>query len=135
MRLISPYSVVINSTKPNDRENYWIAAQGETIALISDAGTPGISDPGERIVRAVLGAGHRWKAYRAHAPSPPPCPPVVCPRRNFILPDFFRTKRCPRPQAGSARYRARHVCLYESPHRIVKLMGNSTPNGPRRRWC
>ena len=32
---------------------------GETIALVSDAGTPGISDPGERLVNATLAAGHR----------------------------------------------------------------------------
>ena len=115
MRLISPYSVVINSTKPNDRENYWIAWQGETIALISDAGTPGISDPGERIVRAVLGAGHRVESVPAHAPSLPPCPPVVCPRRNFILPDSFRTKVVPRPQARSADTVPGTLCLYESP--------------------
>src|SRR5947207_7097179 len=42
-------------------------ARGEKVALITDAGTPGISDPGERVVKAALMAGHRVEAV-----------PVVC---------------------------------------------------------
>ncbi len=34
-------------------------ARGERVALVTDAGTPGVSDPGARVVRAVLDAGHR----------------------------------------------------------------------------
>src|SRR6185369_6015579 len=42
-------------------------AQGQKIALVTDAGTPGISDPGERVVRAALGAGYRVESV------PGPC--------------------------------------------------------------
>src|SRR5438552_5498252 len=42
-------------------------ARGEKVALITDAGTPGISDPGERVVKAALSAGYRVE------PVPGPC--------------------------------------------------------------
>src|SRR4029077_2530737 len=41
--------------------------RGEKIALVTDAGTPGISDPGERVVKAVIAAGFRVEAV------PGPC--------------------------------------------------------------
>ena len=41
--------------------------RGEIIALVTDAGTPGISDPGERVVKAALAGGAGWSRCRGHA--------------------------------------------------------------------
>ena len=99
-------------------------AQGETIALISDAGTPGISDPGERIVRAVLGAGHRVESVPGPCALAAALPTSGLPTEEFHFAGFL-------PHKSGARARKLEaldtvpgtLCLYESPHRIVKLMG------------
>lgn len=98
--------------------------QGETIALISDAGTPGISDPGERIVRAVLEAGHRVESVPGPCALAAALPTSGLPTQEFHFAGFL-------PHKSGARARKLEaldtvpgtLCLYESPHRIVKLMG------------
>ena len=64
--------------------------RGEKIALVTDAGSPGISDPGERVGKAALAAGFRVEAVAG------PCalvaaPPAACRRTNFISSGFSRT--------------------------------------------
>ena len=98
-------------------------AQGETIALISDAGTPGISDPGERIVRAVLEAGHRVESVPGPCALAAALPTSGLPTEEFHFAGFL-------PHKSGARVRKLEaldtvpgtLCLYESPHRIVKLI-------------
>src|SRR5664279_6318251 len=45
-------------------------ARGETVALVSDAGTPLVSDPGERLVAAAAAAGHQVDCLLYTSPSP-----------------------------------------------------------------
>jgi 16S rRNA (cytidine1402-2'-O)-methyltransferase len=97
--------------------------QGATIALVADAGSPGISDPGERVVRAVLAAGLRVE------PVPGPCALVAAltasglPAGEFHFVGFLPRK------AGQRRRRlealksvAGTLVLYESPFRVEKLL-------------
>ncbi|KEZ78513.1 16S rRNA (cytidine(1402)-2'-O)-methyltransferase [Salinisphaera hydrothermalis] len=95
-------------------------AAGEHVALISDAGTPLISDPGYALVAAVRAAGHAVVAV------PGPCAVIAAlsvaglPTDRFVFEGFLPSK----PGARRARLEAlaeepRTVVCYESSHRIV----------------
>ena len=98
--------------------------RGEKVALVTDAGSPGISDPGERVVRAAVGAGLRVESV------PGPCALVAgltasgLPTEEFHFIGFLPHK------AGQRRRElerlkgiAGTLVLYESPYRVVKLLG------------
>ena len=113
-----------------------LLAQGKTVAYCSDAGTPGLSDPG-----AVLACRAR---ENGHSVSPLPGPSafaaLICAAgmggRSFLFDGF------PSPKAGKRRARVvelmrREECfvLYESPHRIIVLMEEIAIADPARRVC
>lgn len=101
-----------------------LLAEGRTVALVSDAGSPGISDPGERLVAAALDAGHEVGAV------PGPSAVVMAlgisglPTGRFVFEGFL-----PRKGAGRAERLAevasehRTVVLYEAPHRLARTLG------------
>ena len=96
---------------------------GEAIAVISDAGLPGISDPGEALVAAARAAG------RTVICVPGPCAVTTAlvssglPAGRFCFEGFLP----PKPTQRRARIRelaeeARTVVLFEAPHRLVALL-------------
>ena len=96
---------------------------GQRIALVTDAGSPGISDPGERVVRAARAAGARVE------PVPGPCALVAAltasglPTDEFHFVGFLPHKSGQRRrQLESLRNVAGTLVLYESPYRIEKLL-------------
>lgn len=98
--------------------------RGEKIALVTDAGSPGISDPGERVVRAARGAGLRVESV------PGPCALVAAltasglPTDEFHFIGFLPHKSGQRRnQLEALKEFAGTLILYESPFRIEKLMG------------
>jgi 16S rRNA (cytidine1402-2'-O)-methyltransferase len=108
--------------------------RGERIALVTDAGTPGISDPGERVVQAAIAAGFRVEAV------PGPCAVIAAltasglPTNEFHFIGFLPHKP---GQRRKALERASNVSgtlvLYESPYRIEKLLAELAEIGPDRR--
>lgn len=107
----------------------WLAA-GEDLALVSDAGTPLVSDPGERLVRAVVAAGQQV------VPIPGPSALLAalvgaglptCPFTFYGFP----------PRSGTARAEllrqlaaAEHTAvLYESPNRLGRLLADLDAEG------
>src|SRR5262245_43782473 len=98
--------------------------RGEKIALVTDAGSPGISDPGERVVRAAVAAGLRVETV------PGPCALVAAltasglPAAEFHFVGFLPHKSgARRKQLERLREVDGTLVLYESPYRIEKLLG------------
>ena len=97
--------------------------RGEKVALVTDAGTPGISDPGARVVAAALAAGLRVEAV------PGPCALVAAltasglPTDEFHFVGFLPHKSGQRRrQLGGLRTVPGTLVFYESPYRIIKLL-------------
>jgi 16S rRNA (cytidine1402-2'-O)-methyltransferase len=97
---------------------------GQTVALVSDAGSPGISDPGVRFVQAARAAGVRVEAV------PGPCALVAAltasglPTDEFHFIGFLPTKAgARRRELEALRPVSGTLAFYESPWRIEKLLG------------
>lgn len=98
---------------------------GESVALISDAGTPGISDPGARVVAAVRAAGCRV------VPLPGPCAATTALSaaglldEHFLFYGFLQTKGGQRRQALEAlRETPAALVFYEAPHRVLETVAD-----------
>ncbi len=112
-------------------------AAGKSVVLVSDAGTPAISDPGYRLVRAVSQAGHPILSL------PGPVAGMVALSASGLASDRFffegfmsakRLARCKRLELLDGL--GVSVVIYESPHRIQALMEDIvTTLGPEREVC
>lgn len=98
---------------------------GESVALISDAGTPGISDPGARIVAAVRAAGCRV------VPLPGPCAATTAlsasglTDEHFLFYGFLPAKGGQRRQAlEDLRTQRCTLVFYEAPHRVLETVAD-----------
>src|SRR6201996_1219439 len=107
--------------------------RGEKVALASDAGSPGISDPGGRVVRAAIAAGLRVEAV------PGPCALVAAltasglPTDEFHFVGFLPHKSGQRRnQLESLKTTSGTLIFYESPYRIEKLLGELNEVFPER---
>ncbi len=98
---------------------------GDSVAVVSDAGTPGISDPAYRVVRAACAAGITVAAVPG--PSALLAALVVSglPLDRFVFEGFLPPKTSQREKRLSELVsETRTIVLYESPHRIVKLLSS-----------
>lgn len=98
---------------------------GEAVALISDAGTPGISDPGARVVAAVRAAGCKV------VPLPGPCAATTALSgsglldEHFLFYGFLPAKAGQRRQAIEAlRATPAALVFYEAPHRVLETVAD-----------
>jgi 16S rRNA (cytidine1402-2'-O)-methyltransferase len=96
---------------------------GSKIALISDAGTPGIADPGFRLIKGAIDAGIRIESI------PGPCAFLAAlaisglPTDRFVFEGFLPVKSGQkRTKLLSLKEEDRTVIFYESPHRILKTL-------------
>jgi 16S rRNA (cytidine1402-2'-O)-methyltransferase len=97
--------------------------EGKSIALVSDAGTPAISDPGFELVRAVAAAGIDVIAI------PGPCAAIAAlsigalPTDRFIFEGFLPARGAARRQRlKSLEQESRTLVIYESPHRVRETL-------------
>jgi 16S rRNA (cytidine1402-2'-O)-methyltransferase len=126
-RLLSHYGIETRKTALHDHNErdraQWIVEQlqsGQSVALISDAGTPLISDPGYHLVKHVRDAGHKV------IPLPGPCAAITAlsasglPSDRFSFEGFLPAKEKGRIDKLTAlKEDPRTLIFYESPHRIV----------------
>ncbi len=98
---------------------------GESVALVSDAGTPAVSDPGARLVGRVRAAGFRV------VPLPGPCAAVTAlsasglQEAHFLFYGFLPAKVRQREEALRALVDLPYALVfYEAPHRVVEMVAS-----------
>jgi 16S rRNA (cytidine1402-2'-O)-methyltransferase len=108
-------------------------ARGEKVALVSDAGTPGVSDPGERVVRTALQEGHKVEAVPGPSALLPALTASGLPTDEFHFVGFLPHKSGQRrKKLESIRSIPGTLALYESPFRIEKLLSELVEVMPER---
>jgi 16S rRNA (cytidine1402-2'-O)-methyltransferase len=129
-RLLQHYGIakpMISYFKFNERKRSEEILQrlqrGEKVALVTDAGTPGISDPGQRVVQAAVAAGFHVEAL------PGACALVAALTASGLLTDEFHFVGFLAHKSGGRRSRIEQLksvsgtlVFYESPHRIERLL-------------
>jgi 16S rRNA (cytidine1402-2'-O)-methyltransferase len=98
--------------------------RGERVAVVSDAGMPGISDPGERLVRAAVAAGYRVDVVPGPSAALAALVTSGLAAGRFVFEGFL-------PRKGSGRTERlavvaaepRTVVLFEAPHRLARTVG------------
>ncbi len=108
--------------------------RGWDVALVTDAGTPGLSDPGEQLVRAAIEAGHEV------VPIPGPAAAIAAlvasglPTREFTFVGFVEKKSGPRRRLLERLVaEGRTVVLYESRYRVADLLADLAAVAPEAR--
>jgi 16S rRNA (cytidine1402-2'-O)-methyltransferase len=96
--------------------------QGMSMALISDAGTPAISDPGFLLVRACLQAGLRVITLPGPTAFIPALVQSGFPTDRFVFEGFLPHKKGRKSRLSQLAEETKTIVLYESPHRIVKTL-------------
>ena len=106
---------------------------GETVALVSDAGTPGISDPGERVVAAVVAAGGRVSVVPGPAAVIGALVVSGLPTERFVMDGFVPRKASERRTLFDQWDReARTIVFYESPQRVGATLTEMAERWPER---
>jgi len=121
--------IVINEHTEYDarEEIVSLVSSGSTVALVTDAGTPGISDPGERLVVAVVEAGGNVTAVPGASALTMALVISGLPTSRFVFEGFL-------PRSGAERTdrlamtttESRTIVLYEAPHRLAKTLSDLT---------
>ncbi len=95
---------------------------GENVALISDAGTPGISDPGFFLVREAVRAGIEVQCLPGATAFVPALVSSGLPCDRFAFEGFLPQKKGRQTKLESLKEEQRTMIFYESPYRLVKTL-------------
>ena len=102
-----------------------ILSSGADVAVVSDAGTPGISDPGERLVAAAIAADHQVSAVPGPAASIMAVTISGLPSGRHVFEGFLPRKGRDRAdRIAQIAAETRTVVLYEAPHRIERTVAD-----------
>ena len=97
---------------------------GKAIGLVSDAGTPGISDPAYRVIRAALDAALNVVAIPGPSAFLLALIGSGLPIDSFVFEGFLPVKKGRATMLGLLRVEQRTMVLYESPHRLNRTLGD-----------
>lgn len=95
---------------------------GETVALISDAGTPGISDPGFLIVRECVKNGIEVQCLPGATAFVPALVSSGLPDERFCFEGFLPQKKGRMTRLNALKDEPRTMVFYESPYRLLKTL-------------
>lgn len=95
---------------------------GETVAVVSDAGTPGISDPGFLIVREAVKAGIEVCTLPGATAFVPALVSSGLPCDRFCFEGFLPQKKGRQSRLEALKDETRTIVFYESPHRLLKAL-------------
>ena len=95
---------------------------GETIALISDAGTPGISDPGFLVVRECVRNGIEVQCLPGATAFVPALVASGLPNEKFCFEGFLPQKKGRMTRLKALQDESRTMVFYESPYRLLKTL-------------
>lgn len=109
--------------------------RGDTLALISDAGTPAISDPGYLLVRECVREGIEVECLPGATAFVPALVLSGLPADKFVFEGFLPHKKGRQTRLQLLATEPRTVILYESPHRLVKALGQLAEHFGADRQC
>jgi 16S rRNA (cytidine1402-2'-O)-methyltransferase len=112
-----------------------VLASGQDVGVVTDAGTPGISDPGMRLVAAAVDAGHAVTAVPGPAALVMALVVSGFDTTRFVFEGFIpRSGRERDERIAEIAAERRTSVLYEAPHRVARTVGDlATACGPERR--
>ncbi|UZO81739.1 16S rRNA (cytidine(1402)-2'-O)-methyltransferase [Aquimarina sp. ERC-38] len=96
--------------------------QGETVAMISDAGTPAISDPGFLLVRACIQQGVEVDCLPGATAFVPALVNSGLPNDKFVFEGFLPVKKGRQTRLQMLSEETRTIIFYESPHKLLKTL-------------
>ena len=129
IKLLNHYQV-IRPLSPFHQHNEHLVLQhlinqlmeGKTIALVSDAGTPGISDPGFLLVRECVKVGVKVECLPGATAFVPALVNSGLPANRFVFEGFLPQKKGRQTMFKKLSEEERTMIFYESPHRLVKTL-------------
>jgi len=107
---------------------------GTSIALVTDAGTPGISDPGFLLIRACIEKGIEVETLPGPTAFIPALVNSGLPCERFVFEGFLPQKKGRQKRMTELSQEKRTIVLYESPYRLVKTLKQLSDHfGPERK--
>jgi 16S rRNA (cytidine1402-2'-O)-methyltransferase len=102
-----------------------LLARGQRVAVVTDAGTPGISDPGERLVRAAAAEGYVVEVVPGPSAAVAGLVASGLPAGRFVFEGFLPRKGSGRTQRlAELASERRTIVLYEAPHRLARTLAD-----------
>jgi 16S rRNA (cytidine1402-2'-O)-methyltransferase len=136
-RLLAHYEIKQNLTAYHEHNEERLApelaerAKTENVALVTDAGTPLVSDPGYRLVRACIEAGVAIEALPGPSALTTALVASALPADTVVFTGFPPRKGRGRTELlGRIAGEASTFVLFESPHRLAKTLGDLPPTTP-----